>query len=109
MFILYARQMGVAEGLQAIKDGKILCIGNNSANSVSDAIMELIHMIFEEGYDASNMPGAIFTPTNAITLENLDQYWDGEAEVAFGAPVKFQTIDEYNAANAESDNPFSTR
>lgn len=100
---------GVAEGLQAIKDGRILCIGNNSANSVSDAIMELIHMIFEEGYDASNMPGAIFTPTNAITIENLDQYWDGKAEVAFGAPVDFKTIDEYNAANASSDNPFATR
>lgn len=100
---------GIASGLQSIKDGKILCIGNNSANSVSDAIMELIHKIFEEGYDASNMPGAIFTPTNAITIENLDQYWDGKAEVANGAPVKFQSIDEYNAGDASSDNPFLTR
>jgi hypothetical protein len=99
----------VAEGLQAIMDGKILCIGNNSANCVSDAIMELIHMIFEEGYDASNMPGAIFTPTNAITIENLANYWDGEAEVAFGAPVEFRNIDEYNASDAASDNPFSIR
>lgn len=100
---------GIAAGLQAIKDGKILCIGNNSANSPADAIMELVHMIFEEGYDASNMPGAIFTPTNAITIENLDEYWDGKAEVAKGAPVKFQTIDEYNAGDAASDNPFTTR
>ncbi|MGE5496405.1 MAG: substrate-binding domain-containing protein [Burkholderiales bacterium] len=100
---------GIAAGLQAIKDGKILCIGNNSANSVADAIMELVHMIFEEGYDASNMPGAIFTPTNAITIENVDEYWDGKAEVAKGAPVKFQTIDEYNAGDAASDNPFATR
>ncbi|MDR1619763.1 MAG: hypothetical protein LBS18_03770, partial [Clostridiales bacterium] len=76
---------------------------------VSDAIMELIHMIFEEGYDASNMPGAIFTPTNAITRENLDQYWDGVAEVAFGSPIAFQTIDEYNAGDAASDNPLPTR
>ena len=55
------------------------------------------------------MPGAIFTPTNAITIENLDEYWDGKAEVAKGAPVKFQTIDEYNAGDAASDNPFTTR
>jgi ribose transport system substrate-binding protein len=100
---------GVAEGLQLLKDGKILCIGNNSAYCVSDAIMELIHMIFEEGYDASNMPGAVFTPTNAITRDNLDEYWDGVAEVAFGSPVAFQTIDEYNAGDSASDNPLPTR
>jgi ribose transport system substrate-binding protein len=100
---------GIAEGLQKLKDGKILCIGNNSAHSVSDAIMDLIYMIFEEGYDASNLPAAVFTPTVAITRENLDEYWDGKAEVAFGAPVTFQTIDEYNAAQAEGGDPFQTR
>jgi ribose transport system substrate-binding protein len=97
---------GVQVGLQYVKDGKVLALGNNSSLMIAEGMITLVQKIFEEGYEANNLPGVVFTPTDAITQDNLSTYWDGKAEIANGIPYDFQNIDEYNAAAQENDNPF---
>jgi ribose transport system substrate-binding protein len=97
---------GVQVGLQYVKEGKIMALGNNSSLMIAEGMITLIEKIFEQGYDANNLPGVVFTPTDAITQENLSTYWNGTAEIANGIPYDFQNIDEYNAAAQENDNPF---
>jgi ribose transport system substrate-binding protein len=91
---------GTTTSLKLIKDGEIMATATNIPYYPGQGIIKLIHQIFEEGYDANNLPSTSFTPTEAIHAGNVDQFYDESdpfAKVGAWAPV---TIDEYNRLHA---------
>lgn len=86
--------------LEYIQEGKMLAVGSNPPDYTGGGIVDLIHEILD-GYDANDLPVNSFTPTYCVNVDNVDEYYDSNLE--FAPPIKWniQTIDEYNAANAE--------
>ena len=54
----------------------------------------------EEGRDVNNLVANAYTPAAIITIENVDEYYDPNSDVAKAIPFEIPTVDEYNAANA---------
>jgi ABC-type sugar transport system substrate-binding protein len=94
---------GTKEGMDALKAGEILVIGNNSPAVCALGAMDMIHAIFTENYDANNLVANSFMPTTAITKENIDEYYDPNSALAKGISGKFWTIPEYNEAHKGAD------
>jgi ribose transport system substrate-binding protein len=87
-------------GLENVRDGVLMTTGYNNSVCISHRVIDLCKMIFEEGYDANNMP--IVTPLpmdGAVTIDNYAQYYDPDSDYAKEIDVPFYTIDELNAAN----------
>jgi ribose transport system substrate-binding protein len=93
---------GTKIGMDRMRDGEILCIGNNSSAVCALGAMNMIHAIFTENFDANNILPSSFMPTVAITPENVDEYYDPDADLAKGIAGKFWTVPEYNAAHSSS-------
>ena len=92
---------GTKEAMDYIKSGEMFCTGFNSPYPYGGALIELIHKIFEEKYDASNMPVNSFTPVGIITKENVANYYNPDGVYGKPQPWKMVTIDEYNASSAK--------
>ena len=86
--------------LELIKEGKILVTGYGAAATIGGNAVELLHKIFVEGYDASNMVISQDLPPIAIDATNVDEYIDPNSDFAKVVPFTFLTIDEYNKQNA---------
>ena len=59
--------------------------------------IDLIHMIFEEGYDASNMPAATSLDSFAITKDNVDDFYDSPTGYFKAYDIVWKTIDDLAA------------
>ena len=92
---------GTRQAMDAIKDGRLFATGYNSPILNGVSIITLIHDIFSGSFDANNLPANSFTPAAIITRDNVDDFYDPNSDMAKAFPFKFQTIDEYNAANAQ--------
>jgi hypothetical protein len=79
----------------------MFCTGFNSPYPYGGALIELIHKIFEEKFDANNMPVNSFTPVGIITKENVGNYYNPNGVYGKPQPWKMVTIDEYNASSAK--------
>ena len=99
--ILVAPADATKEGMEYVKNGTVLAVASNCPYYDGEAVINLIHRIFEENFDATNLPVNSYTPTACITKENLAQFYDPKVAFAKALPWKVQTIDEYNAANAK--------
>lgn len=88
--------------LDMIREGKMLATGYGAASSIGESAVELIHMIFTEGYDASDMPISLDLPTIAIDASNVDSFYDENSNFAKLVPFEFMTTDEYNAKAEEN-------
>ncbi|MDR1204855.1 MAG: sugar ABC transporter substrate-binding protein [Peptococcaceae bacterium] len=97
---------GTKEGMEAIQRGELIAIGNNSSTMNAIGMMTLLRNLFEEGKDLNNITPNTFTPTVAITAENVDEYYDPAKPLAEGMPYEFQTVDEYNASVSDTADPF---
>ncbi len=86
--------------VKAIMDGTVLACGVNPPYYTSGGIIDLIHKIIEEGYDANNMPGTAYTPTAICTGDNAKDYYDPDLLFPVGPTMEYQTIDEFNAEHA---------
>ena len=84
--------------LEYILEGKMLAVGSNNPYYSGGGIVELIHDILD-GYDANNLPANSFTPTYCVNVDNVEEYYDPDAEFAPPMEWNIQNIDEYNAAN----------
>ena len=84
--------------MELVRDGKLTATGYNNPIASANAIMTLIHMIFEEGYDANNMPAITPLPYQLITADNYTDFYVPGTEWGKVLDVNFQTIDELNAA-----------
>lgn len=86
--------------MELVKEGKMLCTGYGPASMISIAAVDLLHMIFVDGYDASDMPISLDLPVITITKDNVDEYIDPDSDFAKVLDFTYMTTDEYNAANA---------
>jgi ribose transport system substrate-binding protein len=86
--------------MELVKEGKMLCTGYGPASMISIGAIDLLHMIFVDGYDASDMPISLDLPVITITKDNVDEYIDPNSDFAKVLPFTYMTTDEYNALNA---------
>lgn len=92
---------GTREALKFIKDGDLFSTATNIPTYNGEKIVDLIHKMFGEGFDANNLPANSFTPTMAIYAGNVDEYYDENAPFALAGPWDIQTTEEYNEFNAQ--------
>ncbi len=89
---------GISDQLAAIKDGLYFCSGLQSTTAYSVSLMSLVHMIFEEGFDANNLPAETELANYVVTIDNVDQF---SVTDSAGWPVMeiatFKSITELNA------------
>ncbi|QSX09419.1 sugar ABC transporter substrate-binding protein [Alkalibacter rhizosphaerae] len=90
---------GTREALEYIKEGSLFATATNIPYYNGEKIVELIHKMYAEGFDANNLPSNSFTPTMAIHAGNVDEYYDANAAFALAGEWDIMTIEEYNAAN----------
>ena len=83
--------------LELVRDGKLQSTGYNNPIAITKAVFELIHMMYEEGYDANNMPTKTPLYYELFTIDNWDSVYEAGTEYGkvFDTPIK--TIDELNA------------
>ena len=93
-------------GMEAVMSGEILAVGNNSSAMNVYGMMDVIRGMYEFGENdkMNNLPANIFTPTVAITKENVHEFYDPDRNLAKGMPFDLLTIPEFNA-NVGSDGP----
>ncbi|MDR2743552.1 MAG: sugar ABC transporter substrate-binding protein [Treponema sp.] len=92
---------GTRESLEYIKSGELMATATNIPYYNSQGIIDIIHRIYSEGFDANNMPATSFTPTEVISIENVDKYYDpNEPFAKLVNPWSPITIDEYNTIHA---------
>jgi ribose transport system substrate-binding protein len=84
-------------GLEAVKEGHLKSTGYNSGLALGKNVIELIHKIFSEGYDANNMPIVSGLPLVVITSDNVDDYILDGSDYSVDLWIDFKTIDELNA------------
>jgi hypothetical protein len=92
--------------MEAIKNGQILAIGNNSSNMNANGMYTIVKNLFIDGKDMNNIVPNTYTPTVAITAENLDEFYDPNEPLAGGLEYEFQTVEEYNASVSDTADPF---
>lgn len=85
--------------LEHIKNGEYMAVGNNAPYYTGRGLVQLIKKCMDPNFNGNNLPATSYTPTYAVTAENIDEVWDGEAAFAAMQPWDVQTIDDYNAAN----------
>ncbi len=91
----------MTEVLDAMKEGEYLVTGYNSPELNGSACVDLVHMIFEEGYDANNMLAATDLPYGAVTIDNYEEYYNSGHTYSKVKELTWVTIDEYRAKFAE--------
>jgi ribose transport system substrate-binding protein len=65
---------GLEEALQLIKEGKYLCINLCSPYTYVGTCANLVYKIFTEGFDATNLPHALYFPNVLVTKDNADEW-----------------------------------
>jgi len=97
---------GTAYGMEAIKRGEIMAIGNNSSSMNAIGMLKIVRNLFIDGKDMNNIVPNTYTPTVAITKENVDEFYDPDKPLAAGMDYELQTVDEYNASVSDTADPF---
>jgi ribose transport system substrate-binding protein len=87
---------GDTNALTLVKDGKLGATGYNNPVAVTKAVFELINMIYEQGYDANNLPAITPLYHEIFTQENYMDVYEPDTEYGKIFPVEFKTIDQLN-------------
>ncbi|WP_170386358.1 sugar ABC transporter substrate-binding protein [Ruegeria atlantica] len=87
---------GFRIALDLVKSGDLMATGLFSGTHVGEATIELIHQIFDDGFDASNMPMGSFLPPETVTPDNVDKFIDPNKDNPFYVYEipPFKTIDD---------------
>jgi ribose transport system substrate-binding protein len=88
---------GDTSALGIVGEGKLLSTGYNNPLAITKAIVELIHMLFEEGYDANDMPMITALPVSLFTRDNYMNVFDPGTEYGKILDVEFLTTGQANA------------
>ena len=91
---------GDAVGIGLVRDGHLMTTGYNNSVAISKRAVDLFHDVFEEGYDANNMPIMTALPVICVTADNWEDVYEDGSAYAKELPIEFITVDEYNAQNA---------
>ena len=95
--LLISAADGSQEAMDCVKSGELLCTGYNPPDMLGGCAVDLIHMIFEEGFDASNMPAGTSLDAIAITKDNVDQYYDSPTGYVKAYDIVWKSIDDLAA------------
>ena len=87
---------GLRECMDMIKEGTVLATSSGPPNYHA-SLVDLIHDIFYNGYDANNLPANSYSSGAVIHAGNVDQFYIADSEFCAPGPFKFITIDEWNA------------
>lgn len=82
---------GLKDALQLIKDGKYLCITLASPYTYSGTCAQLVHKIFTEGFDATNLTSTTYMLDVLVTKDNVDE-WMTDNEFTTLPDAVFKTI-----------------
>jgi ribose transport system substrate-binding protein len=69
--------------LDLIKSGDMLVTGLCSGSHTGEGVIELIHQIFDKGFDANNLPLGSYYPSQIVTKDNVDQFYDPDTSNPF--------------------------
>lgn len=69
--------------LDLIKSGDMLVTGLCSGSHTGEGVIELIHQIFDKGFDANNLPLGSYYPSQIVTKDNVDQFYDPDTNNPF--------------------------
>ena len=97
ILIAYAAD-GEGYVLDLVKTGEIMCSGTNLPYPCGEDVVELIHSIISDGFDANDIPANSYVPTYVVTPDNVDEvYTKGDVFCKSLEPWSILTTDEYNA------------
>lgn len=65
---------GEKEALQMVQDGTILCMTLASPYTWSKACTDLAHMMFVDGFDATNLPSNVYLASVLVTKDTVAQW-----------------------------------
>jgi ABC-type sugar transport system substrate-binding protein len=102
---------GTKTALDLIKSGEIMATATNIPFLAATSMVDMIYDIFcgpdtaKANADYNNLPATSFTPTMAITAENVDQYYPDVNDPIFGKFAKYDpwapvSITAYNELHA---------
>lgn len=97
---------GTRVGMEALMRGEIIAIGNNSSRMNAIGMMTIAKNIFVDGKDMNNIVANTYTPTLAITKENVAEFYNPDDDLAMGMAYELQTVDDYNASVSPTADPF---
>ena len=89
---------GDTHALELVRDGKLMSTGYNNPIAIAKAVITLIHMIFEEGFDANNMPRITPMPLRLYTASNYTEVYEAGTTYSGVLDIEYRTIDEINAS-----------
>jgi ribose transport system substrate-binding protein len=89
---------GDTHALELVRDGKLMSTGYNNPIAIARAVITLIHMIFEEGFDANNMPRITPMPLRLYTKDNYTEVYEAGTTYSGVLSIEYRTIDEINAS-----------
>ncbi len=90
----FACSDGTMVALEYIRDGLLYATGVNCAYALGWGNVEVFHMIYEEGYDATDLPNQTLVDTMPLTAENWEQYYDPSIELVRETTIEFLTTTE---------------
>ena len=96
VYVACAADGGLAAN-KYLESGEMLCTGYNSPYLTGSAEITLAHMIFEEGFDASDLPTVTALPNACITKDNYEEYTDPDLDYCIELPIEVKSIPEIKA------------
>lgn len=85
---------GGQEIFKLLESGKMLVTGYNCPYLNGSSPVDLIHEIFEEGFDGNNLPAATDLPTGCITKDNWKEYYQEDLEYCKPISFEFKSVDQ---------------
>lgn len=67
---------GFRVALDLVKSGDMLVTGLNAGSETGEGVVELIRQIFDQGFDANNLPLGSYFPSAIVTKETVDAVYD---------------------------------
>ena len=90
----FACSDGTMVALEYIRDGLMYCTGVNCAYALGWGNVEVFHMVYDENYDATDLPSQTLVDTMPLTVENWEQYYDPSIELVRETTITFKTTQE---------------
>ena len=87
---------GTPYGMEMLLKDEFIAIGNNSSDMNAWGMAACMRSIFLDRRDMNNIIANTFTPTVAITKENIDTYYDRNRIIARGIAYELEDVDAYN-------------
>lgn len=60
--------------MNLLREDKLLCITETNPKTNGYAMVDIIHAVLEEGFDADNLTISTYAPVVVLTKDNLDEY-----------------------------------